>query len=327
AQPLPQVELVRSLVDQDAAALAAPGRAPCRLVVVALRAPPGGDDPGGVAQLPELAGVDQGLQVGVHGVRALVEHDREGRLGMGGREGVHLLDLLRVHPGRLLGEGVDALADRGDRHLRVQVVRHSGHHRVDIAGIEHGDVVVVEGGARVLLGGDVLLGRVGVGDGAECHPLDLAVGEDAGVRPALGAESDDPEADVLLRHGVSVLWWVLAPRRARWMRWADVQEGGPQWWPARGGPPGVGSASTLLARTRRGPPARGGVSGVRSPPAAAACVSDSGYQNVIVVLLVARPHLARASAVRTEARPCVLTAGRADGWAGSPSLARGARAT
>src|SRR5699024_11104697 len=84
----------------------------------------------------------------------------------------------------------------------------------------------------------------------------------------------------------------------------------------RGGPPGVGSASTLLARTRRGPPARGGVSGVRSPPAAAACVSDSGYQNVIVVLLVARPHLARASAVRTEARPCVLTAGRADGWAG-----------
>src|SRR5699024_9379095 len=123
--------------------------------------------------------------------------------------------------------GVDALADRGDRHLRVQVVRHSGHHRVDIAGIEHGDVVVVEGGARVLLGGDVLLGRVGVGDGAEGHPLDLAVGEDAGVRPALGAESDDPEADVLLRHGVSVLWWVLAPRRARWMRWADVQDGGP----------------------------------------------------------------------------------------------------
>src|SRR5699024_12645832 len=100
-----------------------------------------------------------------------------------------------------------------------------------------------------------------------------------------------------------------------------------QWWPARGGPPGVGSASTLLARTRRGPPARGGVSGVRSPPAAAACVADSGYQNVIVVLLVARPPLARASAVRTEARPCVLTAGRGDGGAGRPSLGRGARAT
>src|SRR5690606_13352975 len=48
-EPLPQVQLVGSLVDEHAAALAAPGRAPLGLVVVALRAPPRGDDPGGVA--------------------------------------------------------------------------------------------------------------------------------------------------------------------------------------------------------------------------------------------------------------------------------------
>src|SRR5699024_8252994 len=99
-------------------------------------------------------------------------------------------------------------------------------------------------------------------------PLDLAVGEDAGVRPALGAESDDPEADVLLRHGVSVLWWVLAPRRARWMRWADVQEGGPpvvarQGRSTRGGvrfdPTGEDPSRTAGAgRCQRSPLAPGG---------------------------------------------------------------------
>src|ERR671917_844304 len=48
ADPLPQVELVRRLVHQDPAALAAPGGPPVGLVVVALRPPPRGDDPGGV---------------------------------------------------------------------------------------------------------------------------------------------------------------------------------------------------------------------------------------------------------------------------------------
>src|SRR5690606_37205589 len=57
ADPLPQVELVGRLVDQHAAALAAPGRAPGALLVVDLRPVPGGDQPAGAADRPDLAGV------------------------------------------------------------------------------------------------------------------------------------------------------------------------------------------------------------------------------------------------------------------------------
>src|SRR5699024_2289798 len=66
----------------------------------------------------------------------------------------------------------------------------------------------------------------------------------------------------------SVLWWVLAPRRARWMRWADVQEGGPpvvarQGRSTRGGvrfdPTGEDPSRTAGAgRGQRSPLAPGG---------------------------------------------------------------------
>src|SRR5699024_6407993 len=84
---------------------------------------------------PQVARVDQGLQIGVDRLGALVEHDGAGGLGMLGREGVHLLDLRGVDAGRFLGEGVDALADRGDGQLRVVEVRDRGDHGVDVAGV------------------------------------------------------------------------------------------------------------------------------------------------------------------------------------------------
>src|SRR5699024_8611752 len=77
ADPLPQVELMRGLVDQDAAAFAAPGGAPFALLIVAVRAPPGVDDPVGAADLAELAGSDDLLDLLVELVGALVEHDAE----------------------------------------------------------------------------------------------------------------------------------------------------------------------------------------------------------------------------------------------------------
>ena len=248
-----------------------------------------------MAQLPELAGGDQRLEIGVDRVGALVEHDREGGLGMGGREVVHLLHLLGVDAGRLLGEGVDALADRGDRHLRVQEVRHGRHHGVHVAGVEHREVVVVERHVRVLLGGDVLLRGVGVRDRAEGHALDPPVGEQAGVHAALGAEPDDPETDVLLRHGVSVLWWWHGPRTGPTMTRGDGGEEGSG--PRECACPPAPSSLYASATPGSGPPTRRGqgcgvVEGL-SPPAAAAAAAwrssriatfsstrflDSGYQ-------------------------------------------------
>src|SRR5699024_3696359 len=116
-------------------------------------------------------------------------------------------------------EGVDALADRGDGQLRVVEVRDRGDHGVDVAGVEHRDVVLVEGDSGMLFGGEGLLLGIDVADGAEGHALDPAVGDEPCVGGAVGAETDDAEADVLLRHGVSCLWWMRSsggegPRRA-----------------------------------------------------------------------------------------------------------------
>ena len=58
-QPLQQVEVVRALVEQHAAALALPGGAPAAGGVVGLGAEPVGDDPVDAADLAQLAVVDQ----------------------------------------------------------------------------------------------------------------------------------------------------------------------------------------------------------------------------------------------------------------------------
>src|SRR5690242_6576753 len=118
ADPLPEVQLVRGLVDQDATTLAAPGGPPIGLVVVALWTPPGRDDPAGPPDRPDLAGVDDLLDPLVERVVALIEHDPEGELGMGGRAVVELLDLTGVDAGRFLHQGMDSRLQGRDAHLR-----------------------------------------------------------------------------------------------------------------------------------------------------------------------------------------------------------------
>ena len=95
---------------------------------------------------------------------------------------------------------------RGDAHLRVQVVRHRGDHRVHVAagqqrlvvGVER-DAVLRRRPARALVG-------VGVGEAPMHHVGDQAVGDELRVHGALGSEADDAEPDlaghVLVGHGV-----------------------------------------------------------------------------------------------------------------------------
>lgn len=57
--PLEEIEVVRALVEQHAAALAGPSRAPAAGAVVGLGAEPICDDPIHAADFAELAGADE----------------------------------------------------------------------------------------------------------------------------------------------------------------------------------------------------------------------------------------------------------------------------
>src|SRR5690606_1385582 len=72
--PLEKVEVVRALVEQHAAALAAPGRAPAAGGVVGLGAEPICDDPVDATDFAELAALDEVADLDVVVVGALVEH-------------------------------------------------------------------------------------------------------------------------------------------------------------------------------------------------------------------------------------------------------------
>jgi hypothetical protein len=200
ADPLPEVELVRRLVDEDAAPLAAPGGAPRTGVVVPLRPPPGGDDPVGAPDRADLAGLDDLLEPTVERVHALVEHDAEGELRLRGGERDEIVRLLRVHAGRLVDERVDSAAERRDAHLRVQVVRHGRDDRVDVAARDHLEVVLMDRDVGVGRPRQVLLGRVDVADGPDRQVRDHALRDHLGIHPPLLAQSDDAEPHSV-RHG------------------------------------------------------------------------------------------------------------------------------
>ena len=77
ADPLPQIEIVRRLIEQNAAAVRRPCRAPRTGIVITLRAQPIGDDDAGALDAAQLAGVNQPLHFPISGVGALIEHGAE----------------------------------------------------------------------------------------------------------------------------------------------------------------------------------------------------------------------------------------------------------
>src|SRR5215216_7898167 len=100
---------MRSLVNKYPASFAAPRTPPGALVVVGLRAPPGRDDPAGVADCANPTAADDLLDPAVQRVVALVKHDRERQLRLRRRDRVQLFDLLGVHAGRLLQQNMNTL--------------------------------------------------------------------------------------------------------------------------------------------------------------------------------------------------------------------------
>ena len=73
-EPLHQVKLMGTLVQENAAALSAPARTPVAGIIIALRPEPVGDDPVHAHDLSELAGINHLLDLLMRGNRSLIEH-------------------------------------------------------------------------------------------------------------------------------------------------------------------------------------------------------------------------------------------------------------
>ena len=135
-EPLEEVEVVRTLVQQHAAALSGPGRAPRTAVVIALGTEPVGDGPVDPDDFAEFAVFDHLLDLPVRLAGALVEHEGETEFGVLRVRVNHLLRPALGHRDRLLAEHGESLFERLDRNRRVVVVRHRNDDRVDRAGVQ-----------------------------------------------------------------------------------------------------------------------------------------------------------------------------------------------
>ena len=203
-----------SLVDQNAAAFSAPGGAPLGLTVVGIRTPPGVDDPAGTADLAQLAGLHNGLDLLIELIGSLVEHDAESNLRVGLAAVDHLLHVLGTDAGRLLTDNIHAVLHGVNGHFVVQVVGDSGDDGITVAGGDHVPVVLVDRVVGELLLGGCPLGRVNVADGAQRAVRRDGGGREAGessrsgqdvaVRATLGTEANDTVANFLVHVAFSL---------------------------------------------------------------------------------------------------------------------------
>ena len=136
ANPLPEIEAVHRLIEQHAAALALPGRAPGAGIEIALRAEPVGHDHARAADLAQLAGGDDLLHPPVRRVRALVEHGAE-RPAARVRRRVQLAHLAGEHARRLFQQHVHARGKGLLRLRHMRPVRGRDQHRVDLPACIH----------------------------------------------------------------------------------------------------------------------------------------------------------------------------------------------
>ena len=135
ADPLKQVQIVRTLVQKHASALSCPGCPPSARIVIGLSAVPVRDDPVHPFDLSVFAAVDDFIHFPVNAVGALIEHHGEHLIRFF-RRLVHLADLLCIDSGGLFAQSVQAVPQGGDHQPGVIVMRRGDQHRVTDAGFD-----------------------------------------------------------------------------------------------------------------------------------------------------------------------------------------------
>ena len=137
ANPLPQIQVMRALIEQNAAALARPRGTPRARIIVRLVPVPVGNNPAGAPDRPQRAGIHDLLHFAVDVICPLIEHHAEHDVGMPVRFLHHLPHLQGVYTRRLLAHDVNARAHRLNRIPGVIVVRNGNLHRINQPGVQH----------------------------------------------------------------------------------------------------------------------------------------------------------------------------------------------
>ncbi len=190
--PLQKVEIVRTLVEQHAAAFAGPGGAPGARSVIGLRAEPVGNDPIDATDLAELTTLDQLADLLVVGVGALIEHRRKDLLPVLMR-GQEPFAVSFVDRDGFFHQHVQTGLERGDADRDVVKVWCRDEDRVDDPSGDHRVSRGEPWDVREL----VKSGGVDVANGGQLEARDLAGADVAGVRCTHVAETDDTKADFI----------------------------------------------------------------------------------------------------------------------------------
>ena len=133
--PLPKIEIVRRLIQQNSAALAVPCSPPAARIVVSLGAVPVGDYPDKAFGLPESAALNYLMSFSVNGICALIEHYREFNAGAVCRF-VHFTNASGGHARRLLYHNMDTALKAFDCVNGVPIMRHGNERSIDKTAVQ-----------------------------------------------------------------------------------------------------------------------------------------------------------------------------------------------
>jgi hypothetical protein len=199
AKPLEGVEVVEALVEEDAAAFAFPGRAPAAAGVIGFGAEPIGDDPAHAGDVPEVAVLDEFLNLLITGFATHLEHAGKNEffaLGFFVR-GDQALGVGFVRGNRFLDHDVEAMLNGGDAEGGVLIMRRGDEDGIKGAGADEFIGVAVNFEGEIFF---EFVGR-GAADGNEFAAVDFAGAQVFGVMFADVAHADDAQTD--FSHGGS----------------------------------------------------------------------------------------------------------------------------
>ena len=186
-----QVDLVRALVEERAAALALPCGAPSAAGVVSFGAEPVGDDPIDAHDFAKFAIVDKLLNFLITRFGAELEHGAE-NFALGFLVGRHEAFAIGfVHRDRFLDHDVKAMLEAHDTERGVGIMRGADQDGVAGAGLD--EFLARFEGFDVFV--FVRFGRCGGGDGSEFAARDFPLGEVVRVVTAHISHPDDTDSD------------------------------------------------------------------------------------------------------------------------------------
>ena len=188
-EPLPKVEIVRALIQQDSPALSGPGGTPTARGIIGGGAEPIRDNPIDTTDFSELAGLDQFAELDVIRIGPLVEHGGEDLLFRAMR-GDETLAIRLVDGDRFLHQHVKPGAQGLDTDGGVGIVRRGNKDAVHLPGMDE-IAGARETGGFLETGQRFLLRITNCGKAAAGNFSAL---NGAGVGPTHTTETDDAEA-------------------------------------------------------------------------------------------------------------------------------------